>query len=85
MRFLSEGTDVPRDWGHTKNFSENVAAAIDEEVHRIIEECHVRAKQLIQEHSYVLHECAKQLMTKEKLNRKEFEAIFMEEAISIEA
>lgn len=76
---------IGRDWGHTKNFSENVAAAIDEEVHRIIEECHARAKQLIQEHSYVLHACAKQLMTKEKLNRKEFEAIFMEEAISIES
>ena len=76
---------IGRDWGHTKNFSENVAAAIDEEVHHIIEECHARAKQLIQEHSYVLHACAKQLMTKEKLNRKEFEAIFMEEAISIES
>lgn len=80
----SEEVFIGRDWGHTKNFSENVAATIDEEVRSIIEECHTRAKQLIQEHSYVLHECAKQLMTKEKLNRQEFEAIFMQEKVGVE-
>ncbi|WP_230397795.1 ATP-dependent zinc metalloprotease FtsH [Novisyntrophococcus fermenticellae] len=80
----SEEVFIGRDWGHTKNFSENVAAIIDEEVRSIIEECHTRAKQLIQEHSYVLHECAKQLMTKEKLNRQEFEAIFMQEKVGVE-
>ncbi|MDD3279118.1 MAG: ATP-dependent zinc metalloprotease FtsH [Lachnospiraceae bacterium] len=71
---------IGRDWGHTKSFSENVAAVIDEEVHQIIEECHQRAKEMISQHTFVLEECAKQLMTKEKLNRQEFEAIFMEEA-----
>ncbi|HIU77739.1 MAG TPA: ATP-dependent zinc metalloprotease FtsH [Candidatus Pelethocola excrementipullorum] len=75
---------IGRDWGHTKSFSESVAAAIDEEVRSIIEDCHARAKQVIQEHSYVLHECAKQLMTKEKLNRQEFEAIFAEETEGVE-
>lgn len=75
---------IGRDWGHTKNFSENVASAIDEEVRNIIEECHAKAKKLIEDHSYVLHECAKQLMTKEKLNRKEFEAIFSEEPLVTE-
>lgn len=74
---------IGRDWGHTKNFSENVAAAIDEEVREIIEQCHARARQVIGEHSYVLHECAKRLMSKEKLGRKEFEAIFDEEALGI--
>ena len=75
---------IGRDWGHTKSFSENVAAAIDEEVRSIIEDCHARAKQVIQEHSYELHECAKQLMTKEKLNRQEFEAIFSEKIAGAE-
>ena len=75
---------IGRDWGHTKSFSESVAAEIDEEVRSIIEDCHARAKQVIQEHSYVLHECAKQLMTKEKLNRQEFEAIFAEETEGVE-
>ena len=59
------------DWGHTKNFSENVAAAIDEEVKEIVESCHSRARDLISGHKYVLEECAKQLITKEKLNRQE--------------
>lgn len=74
---------IGRDWGHTKNFSENVAAAIDEEVREIIEQCHARARQVIEEHSYVLHACAERLMSKEKLGRKEFEAIFEEESLGL--
>jgi cell division protease FtsH len=70
---------IGRDWGKTKSYSENVAASIDEEVKEIIEDCHVRARQLITEHRYVLDECARQLLEKEKLNRAEFEAIFAEE------
>ena len=46
----------------------------------MIEKCHDQAKRIILEHSHVLHECAKQLMEKEKLSRAEFEAIFEQEA-----
>ena len=74
---------IGRDWGHTKSYSENVAAAIDEEVKEIIENCHSRAREIIEKHRFVLDECAKQLMEKEKLNRKEFEAIFEEEAKAV--
>ena len=80
----SDEVFIGRDWGHTKNFSEAVQSTIDREVHAIIEECHEKAKQIISEHSYVLHESAKQLMTKEKLNRQEFEAIFSEEPKPVE-
>ena len=76
----SDEVFIGRDWGHTKNYSENVAASIDEEVRTIVEGCHQRARQLIEEHRFVLDECAKRLITKEKLNRQEFEAIFEEEA-----
>ena len=76
----SDEVFIGRDWGHTKSYSENVAAAIDEEVRQMIEKCHDQAKRIILEHSYVLHECAKQLMEKEKLSRAEFEAIFEQEA-----
>ena len=62
----SDEVFIGRDWGHTKSYSENVAAAIDEEVRQMIEKCHDQAKQIILEHSYVLHECAKQLMEKER-------------------
>ena len=70
---------IGRDWGHTKTYSEDVAAAIDEEVKAIIEECHERARKIIQEHTYVLHTCAARLIEKEKLTRPEFEAIFDDE------
>ena len=70
---------IGRDWGKTKSYSENIAAAIDEEVKEIIEDCHAQAKKLISEHRFVLDECAHQLLIKEKLNRTEFEAIFDEE------
>ena len=80
----SDEVFIGRDWGHTKNFSENVAAAIDEEVKEIVESCHSRARDLISGHKYVLEECAKQLITKEKLNRQEFEAIFDEESKALE-
>ena len=74
---------IGRDWGHTKSYSENVAAAIAEEVTEIIENCHSKAREIIEKHRFVLDECAKQLMEKEKLNRKEFEAIFAEEAKTV--
>lgn len=80
----SDEVFIGRDWGHTKSFSESVAAVIDEEVRQIIEDCHEKARELISQHTFVLEECAKQLMTKEKLNRQEFEAIFQEEAEAIE-
>ncbi|MCI5649286.1 MAG: ATP-dependent zinc metalloprotease FtsH [Fusicatenibacter sp.] len=79
----SDEVFIGRDWGHTKSYSENIASAIDEEVRQIIEQCHAKAKELILSHSYVLHECAKQLIEKEKLSRNEFEAIFSEEAYQI--
>ncbi len=75
----SDEVFIGRDWGHTKTYSENVAASIDEEVKSIIEECHETARKIIEEHSYVLHTCAARLMEKEKLTRAEFEAIFDED------
>lgn len=65
-----------RDYGHVKGYSEKVAAVIDEEVSRIIDECYTKAKAIISEHMDVLHECAALLIEKEKISRKEFEALF---------
>ena len=79
----SEEIFIGRDWGQTKNFSEKVAAKIDDEVYQIIEKCHREAAELISAHRYVLEETAEQLMQKEKLNRLEFEAIFEAEAKQI--
>lgn len=54
---------------------------IDKEVKRIIDECYVRAKQIIEEHEDVLHACAELLLEKEKISREEFEALFHDEPV----
>ena len=76
---------IGRDLAHTKGFSEEVAKTIDEEVRTIIESCHEEARRLIDKHSYVLHECAKLLLEKEKIGRAEFEALFEQETAALEA
>ena len=70
---------IGRDLAHTKNFSEEVAKEIDEEIRRIIEECHEQARKIILEHEPVLHACAALLIEKEKIHRDEFEALFATE------
>ena len=75
---------IGRDLAHTKSFSEEVAKTIDEEVRAIIESCHEEARRLIDKHSYVLHECARLLLEKEKIGREEFEALFDQEPAVLE-
>ena len=70
---------IGRDLAHTRSYSEEVSRSIDEEIHRIITECHDRAKEIIMEHENVLHSCAKLLLEKEKVHRDEFEALFTRE------
>ena len=68
---------IGRDLMHTnRGYGEGVATKIDEEVKRIIDECYVRAKEIIAEHRDVLDACAALLLEKEKITREEFEALF---------
>ena len=67
---------IGRDLAHTRSYSEDVAKSIDEEIRRIISECHDQAKKIILEHEDVLHKCASLLLEKEKVHRDEFEALF---------
>ena len=67
---------IGRDLAHSRGFSETTAAAIDREVKEIIDDCYVKAKASIQEHSYVLEHCAQLLLEKEKIGRAEFEELF---------
>ena len=53
---------IGRDLAHSRGFSETTAAAIDREVKEIIDDCYVKAKASIQEHSYVLEHCAQLLL-----------------------
>lgn len=67
---------IGRDLAHTRGYSEDVAREIDREIHRIIDECHARAKEIILENKEVLYACAELLLKQEKVHRDEFEALF---------
>ncbi len=69
---------IGRDLGHTKNYSEAVAAEIDSEIKRITDECYQRCENILKEQDDKLHKVAELLMEKEKIDADEFEAIFAE-------
>ena len=74
----SDEVFIGRDLGHTKGFSETTAAAIDEEMRQIINDCYEKAREIVMKHEAVLHRCARVLLEKEKIGRDEFEALFAE-------
>ncbi|MCR1918360.1 ATP-dependent zinc metalloprotease FtsH [Frisingicoccus caecimuris] len=67
---------IGRDLAHTKSYGEGIATVIDQEVKRIVDECHEQARKIIQENRDVLEKCATLLLEKEKIGREEFEALF---------
>ena len=68
---------IGKDLAHAKAHSEEMSGEIDKEVKRIIDDCYTKAKDIIMQHEKVLHSCAKLLLEKEKINREEFEALFV--------
>lgn len=57
--------------GTNQPFSEFTARAIDEEIHKIISECHDEARRLLREHRDALDALAKALLENETLSEKE--------------
>ncbi len=73
----SDEVFIGRDLAHaSRGYGESVATTIDQEVKRIIDECYVRARNVIKKYDDVLHACADLLLEKEKISREEFEALF---------
>lgn len=70
---------IGRDLAHAKGYGENVATLIDQEVKRIIDECYIKAREIIHQYEYVLHQCADLLLEKEKISREEFESLFSDQ------
>ena len=78
----SDEVFIGRDFGHTsRGYGEKVAGTIDEEVKRIIDECYLKARTLIQEYHPALEKCAQLLLEKEKITRSEFEALFADSEV----
>jgi len=67
---------IGRDWGHTKNYGEDVARIIDDEVKNIIAEQYKTAIELLNKYNDVLERTADELMLREKLTGDEFKKIF---------
>ena len=64
-----------RDFGHQRDYSEQVAYEIDTEIKKIIDSRYEMTKELLQDNRDMLEALAKELLEKETLDEKEFESI----------
>ncbi|MBQ6293422.1 MAG: AAA family ATPase, partial [Lachnospiraceae bacterium] len=69
---------IGRDYGHTREYGEQTASLIDNEIRGIVEKCYQEAKKILEEHRPALKAVAEALIAKEKLDQFDFEAIFNE-------
>ena len=65
-----------RDFAQAKEYSEETAAVIDEEVKKIVDNAYRRAEQILRDNIDKLHAVAGVLLEKEKIDGEEFDAIF---------
>lgn len=61
-----------RDFGHMRNYSEEVAAKIDEEVKKIISNSYAETENKLKSHIDKLHAVAQYLFTNEKMDSEQF-------------
>ncbi|MDR1061588.1 MAG: ATP-dependent zinc metalloprotease FtsH [Clostridiales bacterium] len=67
---------IGRDFGHTRNYSEEIAAQIDREVKSIIDMSYKKTKELLRQNINRLHVIANALLEREKLEGPEFDDLF---------
>ncbi len=67
---------IGRDYHSTRNYSEAVAAEIDNEIRRIVDEAYERTEKLLTENIDKLHTVAQALLKIETLDADQFEMIF---------
>jgi len=75
------GTDASepfmgRDYGHQRDYSENIAAKVDGEIRNLIENAHQEAFDILVENRATLDAMVLHLLEKETLNKEEIAAIF---------
>lgn len=70
----SENNEVflGRDYGHSRNYSENVASEIDAEIRELIETGYEKAKDILTIHGDLLERCAQYLLRHEKIDGPDF-------------
>ena len=80
---LGENESQPflgRDFGHVKDYSDHVAARIDSEVHRLVEEAHDEAREILTKYRDKLDLMVERLIEKESLEKAEVQEILAEVA-----
>lgn len=70
-----ENVFMGRDFGHQRDYSEQVAFEIDEEMKSIVDNKYEEAKKLLSENRDMLEAISRELLDKETLDDKEFEDI----------
>jgi cell division protease FtsH len=65
-----------RDYGHQRDYSENVAAIVDTEIRLMIENAHQEAFDILVANRDILDDLVNELLEKETLNKEEIEAVF---------
>ena len=80
IRYGKENGEVflGRDMGHTRDYSEEIAAAIDEEVRSLIDHAHNEAFEILVDNRDVLDKLVIELLEKETLNKEQVATIFTE-------
>ena len=63
---------IGRDMGHVKNYSDDTAMKIDEEIHRIIDEAYRKTEKILKDNMDKLHEVAAYLIKHEKMSGEVF-------------
>jgi len=80
----SEQPFLGRDIMEDRNYSEQVASAIDKEVATIIEDCYQRARQLLAEHTDEVRAVIAELLVREALSGEEIRAIMRGEQLPVQ-
>ena len=86
IAFGSDNDEVflGKNYTHTRNYSENIAAAIDEEVEAIINNAYKRTETILTEHIDQLHLVSKVLVDLEKIDKEQFESLMTTGALPVE-
>ncbi|MDL2235854.1 ATP-dependent zinc metalloprotease FtsH [Christensenellaceae bacterium OttesenSCG-928-L17] len=74
---------IAKDWGHQRNFSEELASRIDKEIRRILDEQFARAKDCLLSESEALERVAHALLEHERIDGDEFELLFKGEEVEV--
>ena len=69
------GVFLGRDIASDRDFSDETAAAIDEEVHNLVEQAHERAQQVLGNNRQVLDQLAQMLTEKETVDSEELQSL----------